>query len=307
MRIVLLQHHEIDKKRWDTVISNSPHGLIYTYSWFLDMAAPGWCAMVADDYKYLMPLPVRTKWKLKYIYPPFFIQQLGIFSEDDEEVSAEITSAFLKMVNEHFRFAEMYLHEQCSVFSDSGFRFRKRINHLLPLLKRYESLSADYSSQLKRNLKKANSSGAVIRNLNHVSAIIKLFRKSESGRKSNYRTADFTRFELLIEECMKHDMAEISGVYDKKGVLQGGAVFLISHQRITFIFSGLSEYGREHSLLALLLDAKIRQHASSEMIFDFEGSMDKGLARFYKSFGSLETGYTFVTLNRLPKVIQWLK
>lgn len=306
MKIILLQHHDIDKKRWDAMISRSPHGLIYAYSWFLDVAAPNWCALVSDNFKYVMPLPVRTKWKLKYIYPPFFIQQLGIFSED-KEVSAEITSAFLNAVNEHFRFAEMYMHALCCVDGSSDFRNEKRINHLLPLKKDYKTLSAAYSTQLKRNLKKAESTGTEIRSLNDVAAIIKLFRKSEAGRKSNYNTADFVRFEMLIEECMKRDMAEISGVFDKDGVLHGGAVFLKSHQRITFIFSGLSKYGREHSLLAFLLDDKIRQLASSKMIFDFEGSMDKGLARFYKSFGSLETGYTFVTLNRLPKVIKWIK
>ncbi len=306
MKIILLQHHDIDKKRWDAVISRSPHGLIYAYSWFLDIAAPGWHALTGDDYRYLMPLPIRTKWKLKYIYPPFFIQQLGIFS-DEKAISAEIANEFLNVVKEHFRYAEVYLHEQCRADEVTGFRSSKRINHLLPLKEDYETLSAAYSTQLKRNLKKAESTGAKIRSMNDVTAIIKLFRKSEAGLESNYNTADFSRFEMLIEECMKRKMAEISGVFGKDGVLQGGAVFLKSHQRITFIFSGLSEYGRKHSLLAFLLDDKIKQYASSEMIFDFEGSMDKGLARFYKSFGSLETGYTFVTLNRLPKVIKWIK
>lgn len=306
MKIFLLQHHEIDKARWDAVISRSPHGLIYAYSWFLDIAAPGWFALISHDYRFLMPLPVRTKWKLKYVYPPFFIQQLGIFSEDNV-ISAETTSAFLNAVNEHFRFAEIYLHEQCCVDDHSDFHYGKRVNHLLPLNKDYETLSAAFSTQLKRNLKKAKSTGAKIRNVNDVTAIIKLFRKSEAGHKSNYRTGDFARFEKLVKECMKRDMAEISEAFDKEGVLHGGAVFLKSHQRITFIFSGLSKYGRENSLLALLLDGKIRQYASSKMIIDFEGSMDKGLARFYKSFGSLETGYTFVSLNRLPKVIKWIK
>lgn len=306
MKIVLLKHHEIDKKRWDAALSRSPHGLIYAYSWYLDIAAPGWCALVSGDYGYLMPLPVRTKWKLTYIYPPFFIQQLGIFSEE-KCISADITSAFLHVLGQHFRFAEYYLHEHCSVVSDSGSRFGKRTNHLLPLHATYESLSRSYSTQLKRNLKKANSTGAVIRSLNDVAAIIKLFRKSAAGQRSNYRTADFSRFERLMQECMNHRMAEISGAFDKDGVLQGGAVFLKNHQRITFIFSGLTEFGRQHSFLALLLDHKIKQHCSSAMVFDFEGSMDKGLARFYKSFGSLETGFTFVKLNRLPKVIKWLK
>lgn len=306
MKIILLQHHEIDKKRWDKAISQSPHSLIYAYSWFLDIAAPGWCALINDDFRYIMPLPVRTKWKLSYIYPPFFIQQLGIFSEE-ECISPEVTSVFLNAVLEHFRFAELYLHEKCRFHAGSEYRFDSRINHLLPLQKSYPEITSAYSTQLKRNLKKAHATEAAIRNLKDVSKIIKLFRKSEAGLKSNYSNEDYLRFEKLIKECQSRGMAVISGVFSKEGTLLGGAVFLVSHQRITFIFSGMTEFGRKHSLLSLLLDNELKQRSSSDMIFDFEGSMDKGLARFYKSFGSLETGYTFVKWNHLPKVIKWLK
>jgi hypothetical protein len=69
----------------------------------------------------------------------------------------------------------------------------------------------------------------------------------------------------------------------------------------------MTDYARQHSLLALLLDDTIKRNCDSKLVFDFEGSKDKGLARFYKSFGSLETGYSFVKLNRLPKIIKWLK
>jgi hypothetical protein len=306
MNIVLLQHHEIDKARWDAAIDRSPHGLIYACSWFLDIASPGWCALMSDDYRCVMPLPVRTKWKLPYVYPPFFIQQLGIFS-DEEVIRPEVSSAFLNKVKEHYRFAELYLHEKCMVKAGAGFLIRNQRNHVLPLHKSYEEIRAAYSSQLKRNLKKAGSAGTVIRPMTTVTEIINLFRKSASGKNSNYRSEDYVRFEKLMEACYRHQKAAVSGTFDTDDKLLGGAVFLKSRHRITFVFSGMTDYARQHSLLALLLDDVIRKNCDSNLVFDFEGSMDKGLARFYKSFGSLESVYTFVKLNRLPKIIKWLK
>ena len=57
--IQLLKHNEIDKPRWDECIQNSPNGLIYAYSWYLDFISPKWEAMVRGDYEFIMPLTCK--------------------------------------------------------------------------------------------------------------------------------------------------------------------------------------------------------------------------------------------------------
>lgn len=306
MKIVFVPHENIDKTAWDDHIRRSPHGLIYAYSWFLDEAAPGWCALMSADNHYMMPLPVRTKWNQKYVYPPFFIQQLGIIAQADR-IKPEITSAFMNATASHFRFAEMYLHEKCEVRPEKFMKVEKRINHLLSLDSAFGQIQSNYSGQLKRNLKKAMATGSEIRALKDASGIISLFRKSKKQWKANYKTEDYLRLEKIIKECVSHGMAEMNGVFDADNNLHAGAVFLKSHNRITFFFSGQTDYGRQNSLLALLINDVIKRNSGFPMVFDFEGSMDKGLARFYKSFGSLEATYSFVKLNRLPGIIKWLK
>ena len=54
--ICYLTHNQIDKQRWDECIAQSPDGLIYCWSWYLDVVHPGWEALVEDDYENVMPL-----------------------------------------------------------------------------------------------------------------------------------------------------------------------------------------------------------------------------------------------------------
>ena len=42
MSITYLAHEEIDKLKWDTCVRNAYNGLIYGYSWYLDVAAEHW-------------------------------------------------------------------------------------------------------------------------------------------------------------------------------------------------------------------------------------------------------------------------
>src|SRR4030043_203599 len=51
-----LRHHEIDKERWDESIKKAFNGIIYAYSWYLDIVSPGWEALITEDYKKVMPL-----------------------------------------------------------------------------------------------------------------------------------------------------------------------------------------------------------------------------------------------------------
>jgi len=52
--------------------------------------------------------------------------------------------------------------------------------------------------------------------------------------------------------------------------------------------------------MPFLIDSFIKGHSETKKIFDFEGSNDTNLARFYKSFGSIVVHYPHVFYNELP-------
>ncbi|TAE87084.1 MAG: hypothetical protein EAY81_04625, partial [Bacteroidetes bacterium] len=106
--IKYLSHQEIDKIKWDDCIAQSNNELIYAYSWYLDIVAPGWEALVLNDYEVVMPLPTTTKY-LNVIYQPFFAQQLGIFNT--QNLKHFTVSDFIKAIPAKFKYINICLNE----------------------------------------------------------------------------------------------------------------------------------------------------------------------------------------------------
>lgn len=72
-----LKNNEIDVKKWDACVEQSPNGLLYASSFFLNNLCM-WDALVLNDYEAVMPLPKRKKWGVEYIYNPAYAAQCGV-------------------------------------------------------------------------------------------------------------------------------------------------------------------------------------------------------------------------------------
>ncbi len=79
--IKYLKHHEVAKDKWDECIDKAFNGIIYAYSWYLDLVSPEWEALIEDDYSIVFPLTQRNKNNINYLFQPVFTQQLGVFSK----------------------------------------------------------------------------------------------------------------------------------------------------------------------------------------------------------------------------------
>ena len=98
-----IQRKAINTEKWDQVISESPAETLYPYSWYLDAVASNWSALVVDDYRFIMPVVWKKKAGLKYVYQPFYTQQLGVYSK--EYVDPELIKEMLSIIYKKFRFA----------------------------------------------------------------------------------------------------------------------------------------------------------------------------------------------------------
>ena len=87
-----LTYNEIDRTRWDATIATSTNSLPYAYSWYLDAVSPQWEALASNNYEFVMPLPVKRKFGVKYVIQPRWVQQLGVFSA--QPITKEIVKSF---------------------------------------------------------------------------------------------------------------------------------------------------------------------------------------------------------------------
>jgi hypothetical protein len=96
-------------------------------------------------------------------------------------------------------------------------------------------------------------------------------------------------------------------VLDKNGKLIAGAFFVDANGKVIFLFSGMAKEGKEAGAMYFLVDQFIVHNANSNLVLDFEGSNDPGLARFYRGFGAKECVYLQARCNRLPWPISLYK
>lgn len=140
-----------------------------------------------------------------------------------------------------------------------------------------------------------------------VHRIIDLFRNNRGRGIDKLKNVHYSSFAKLVKHAEGMKAAETIGIFTPDNRLCCGAVFVSSHNRLIFIFSGMNEAGKEMGAMFFLFNEFIREHAGKPLLLDFEGSNDRNLARFYKSFGSRECVYLHVRKNNLPKAIRWLK
>ncbi|MEO8148440.1 MAG: hypothetical protein ABI723_12415 [Bacteroidia bacterium] len=301
--IKYLKHTEINKSKWDATIKQSHNGLIYAYSWYLDIASPGWEALINEDYKEVFPITGKKKYGIDYIYPPFFIQQLGLFSS--KEINKQNLNDFLNAVPSKFKFIEYNLNWKNN-FLINGFESKENLTHHLSLNNNYEKLYSAYSQNLKRNLKKAAASNLVIEKNIDASVLIKIFRAHRGADIAKLKTKNYETLIKLIDEAKRHKAVEIIGVNHNNNIC-AGAVFLKSNNKFIFIFSAADETAKATGAMPFLIDYFIKENAATANVLDFEGSNNIDLARFYKGFGAEEKIYLSIKRNNLPAPFKWLK
>ena len=296
--ITYLEHKTIDKTKWDVTIAEC--GNIYGFSWYLDIVHPQWDALVEDDYQAVMPLTGGRKFGVDYLFQPYFVQQLGVFSKTP--LTQEKLDEFLAAIPGKFRFAEIRLNESNTLDNDIE-KFEYHRNVILDLNRNYDSICAHYHQNTKRNLAKAETNHLQIVNTVIPYHVVALFAGNRGATLDKWGDAEYARLTALANVAVGKNHAFIEGVTEKGvGRLLCAAIFMKTKDRITFLFSGLTEEGKQRQAMTYLLDQVIQKYAQQPITFDFEGSDDENLARFYLGFCGDEVEYPSYTYNRLSLI-----
>ncbi len=302
--IKYLKQEEIDYDKWDNCIANSIGSYIYAYSWYLDIVAGEWDALVEDDYKSVFPLTFRNKYGIKYVYQPPFTQQLGLFST--ELKGKDKLQEFILSIPKEFKLTEINLNKHYYINESIDYKLIDNINIELDLAEEYDVLLKKFSSNLKRNIKKGVKNNLSCSENIKPESLINLFKNNKAKEVDAYSEEDYQRLGRLMYSLLSKQRASIHGVFSKANTLLGAMLVLKDQGRYIFIFSGLSQEGKDKGAMPFLINDFIRDHSSSNLVFDFEGSNDEGVARFYLSFGSQKFHYQGLRYYQMPFLLKTL-
>ncbi len=298
--ILFLDRQEIDVVKYDICIGDATNSLPYASSFYLDALCEDWSALIIGDYEMVMPLPIRKKYGITYVYPPFFMQQLGIFSE--KQIEAEIVHAFIKHIPQKIRFIQTNFNYANPIIEDGV----QKTNLILRLDQPYEAIIKSYSKTLQRNLNKALQMTLTFEETDKKAAFISFYKKHTLSKTSVIKKKDIGKLSSLVDALFEKKIAKIF-VVKSGSIWLSATLFLITNKRIINLLVANSDASKETNSSARLLDNVISLYADQKIIFDFEGSELPGVSRFYRSFGAEEQVYFQYTENKLPALFKWLK
>jgi hypothetical protein len=302
--IQYIPYQEIDKAKWDNCISKSPNGLLFAYSWYLDAVCDKWNALVYKNYEAVMPITVKSKLGISYFFNPIFAPQLGVFFSN--KISDKILHEMISAIPGSIKLIDICLNSENKIEGLADYKVTQKHCQYIDLNISFESIKSGYSSNLIRNLKKAEKNNLELKINSEVKNVITLFKKGKGGKLEEMKPKTFLHLEKLLKAIIKNKSGKIYNAYFENQLI-ASACFAWSNNRIIYIKGGSTELGREKGAMHFIMDAVIKEFSNTEKVFDFGGSNITEVARFNKNFGSSDYVYSCLKKNSLPSYIKWLK
>jgi hypothetical protein len=300
----LITRTNVNDDWWNNTVDNCINGNVCIYTWYLDIVCGrNWWAIIDEEREIIMPLPIREKMGITYVYQPKFIQQLGIFST--KEITSEIVQECIECIPKQVKWVHFNLNRSNLIKEQDQIQ-EFQTNVILSMAGEMEKIRDNYRMNTKRNVRKAFSHALVLDKEFDENKTIQLFQKNRGAELEVFDDGDYSMFKKIIDAARAKLKLTSWGV-SVGGVVAAGALFIESHGRYVFLFSGQNDVGRANQALTYLIDQFIESHINQEMILDFEGSSNPDLARYYKGFGGVEEKYITCKINRLPWYMAFLK
>ncbi len=302
-----LTREQIDVTKWDKCITDAENGMVYSMSWCLDILSDNWAALVVGDYEAVMPLPYRNKYGFRYLYQPRFTQQYGVFSTS--RIDSSLVKLFIEGIPAYYRYADFNLNKECFLYNGEQM-LSPRNNFILHLNAPYEILRKQFSVNCIMNVKRTERPESAFMKLVKIKdpqVVIDLFAENQLKYSDRFGSSDYKKLVALIERCYKKEEVEILGVCDSNANIFAASVFLKFKNRKVSIFSGSNHEARKEKAMFFLFDRFIRNNAGQDLILDFSGSNEPGLAKFYGGFSSANELYPKLKYNRLPWPLKIIK
>ena len=276
-----VKREDLEVAKYNDCIENSIQSRIYAFSWYLDIVADNWDVLVLNDYEAVMPVPWKQKYFIKYVTQPFFCQQLGVFSK--EKFTKETQEEIIKKIPK--KFVKVSLNFNSNNFFNK--KMSKKKNYILKIEDSYLKNYKKFNSNRKRVLRRIEKDSLIIRET-EFSNLIRLTKENYSYL--TYKDSDYKKIHLLSDKLKNKKHGFVLGVY-KDEMLLGGVLFLKDNFRVTYLFSAVNTEGKKLNAATFLISEVLKKQITQNYIFDFEGSMDSGIAKFFKSFGAVNENY----------------
>ncbi len=284
--ITKIERKKLNEAKYFASLQSAENYKIYAEIHYLDALTEGkWFCYSWNDYEAIMPVCFDSKFLLKRVVQPYFCQQLGVFYSS--RISKEVFQAFYEELKSN-RVKNYQFNDDNSAHFE--FKGKKRKNYILDLQRPYEKIAKKYGSNAKRNLKKIGDDLEFILIDQPIEKHIEQYLSLKKENSEHLKEKVFQTLERLLRELQKEAQLKMAFViHDRKFI--SGACFSVKNAQLYYTNGVSNSIAKEKNASFLLFDECLKRWAENYDILDFEGSMNRGIERFFKGWGAEKTMY----------------
>lgn len=296
-------HTEIDKPKWDHALQQSHNSMVYANSWYLDAMCPYWEALIIGNYQYIMPLPIKSKFGIKYIYQPFLTAQLGIFSSSS--ISIAVVDAFFKVLPTIAKYAVYDCNYACPLPQKNCIVRQNFILNLNGIT--YAQIKKNYNRLATRKINKAINAGLIITEKITTTQILELCITDIILKQIDYAPHVFNDAKIMLFAAQHNATLKTIAAVDNSNNIVASIAYIIYNGRIFSLIAGNILAAKNYGAFYFVLDALLKKYANTNYTFDFEGSDIEGIAFVFKNLGGQPQPFFNYKHNNLPFPLNKIK
>lgn len=297
MTITHIQHQDIDFKKWDQTILSSATPFVFAQSFYLNATCPQWDALIIGDYESVFPLTHKTKFGFTYLPQPPFTSQLGVFGK----VNLEIEQLFFDYITQHYKLIDIELNVSNKIASEF---ISPKNTYVLNYQSEYK-----FNQNTKRNINKAIENGFFVERVDYTD-VISLSQKYLNPfleGEVNLTKSTVALLDDLLKNSIESKTLYTFKVLDKNQTIKALGHFICNGKHALYLKGTNFDKADNSGSMHLLMKHAIEFFADKATFFDFGGGSKQGLANFYMGFGGQVSTYSFLQVNRLPRLIKFIK
>ncbi len=303
MSIRYIKNKDINYFRWDRCIGTSFNSLVYAYTWYLNSVCLRWDALVEDDYVAVMPLPITRRYGIEGIQTPYYISQLGIFSP--KLLSDEKINEFIAAIPLQYKFIYLAMNK-FNRLKPGKINVDEKMHFEIDLVKPYDKIRKLYTSNLNNTLSHCLENRlSFIRGI-QPSDFMRLMIAATPLIKNPGSENRSKLLRMLVSASLRYKFGELFGVYDGFNQLCCAGFFIWSQNRSILLYSVTSKTGISLNAFPYLIDRYIFTYSDRFVTLTFDYLENSRYKCWYTEFGSMESSYPLISLNRIP-LIPFLK
>lgn len=298
-----------DKAIYQRLSEEQPLPLFFR-PWWLDMSGHDWHGAVVEEKGNIQAVwPYTTEKKAgvtivrnplmtPYLGPYFLLPEYGSLNKALNRED-KIFEAFWELLPNRGFFEVQCLpgYNNFLPFHQKGFAHSQRVTYRIDLTKPEEDIYAAFDTSKKRHIKNAGEELVIEDVVKQVDVFYELHKETLTGKgkKYPYSRSFFTK---LINTSADKDAGLMLTAKHSSGETAAMMFTVYDHETMYLLISAANKKAIHNGAVSLLVWEAIKKaKAMGLKIFDFEGSMDKGIEAFFRSFGGARVSYLSCTRN----------